>query len=225
MNGYGPIDKNRNRYSNTGKKIKYLIEAAINDNDANYLDAILRHKYVPYSQIKHRSNKHTWTKKRYRHTMLTCVIDQGHSECIQIVLENIFNRTILPTIVHHVCSTGRTALWYACRNGDLDLVRQLIEQGHAHISKCGVLIVACQNGHTNIVDYLLSKGCDPNRRPKNYNETALHAASRRNHLAIVNLLLKHSADPTILDYEKRTALEYAIHKRHIEIAKALIYHQ
>ncbi|CAF3446807.1 unnamed protein product [Rotaria sp. Silwood1] len=197
----------------------------MNDSDANYLDAILTHIYVPYAQIKHRPNEGQLTKTRHQHTMLTRVIENDHAECIQVVLENIFNGTIYPTIVDHVCSTGRTALWYACRKGDLDLVRQLIEYGHAHIAKCGVLIVAAQNGHTNIVEYLLSKGCDPNRRAKNYNETSLHAASRRNHLAIVNLLLKHGADPNILDYKKRTALEYAIHKRHIEIAKVLIYHQ
>ncbi|CAF0877408.1 unnamed protein product [Rotaria sordida] len=201
-------------------------KTAINDNDANYLDAILTHIYVPYAKKTHWSNKHRpWTKRRYQHTTLTRAIERGHSECIEVVLESIFHGFVYPTIVDHVCRTGRTALWYACRKGDLDLVRQLIEHSHAHIAKCGVLIVAAQNGHTNIVEYLLNKGCDPNRPAKNYNETALHAASRRNHLVIVNLLLKHGADPTILDYKERTALEYAIHKKHIEVAKALIYHQ
>ncbi|CAF4445940.1 unnamed protein product [Rotaria sp. Silwood2] len=164
-------------------------------------------------------------QKRQQHTLLTRLIYHGHSECVQVVLEKIFSGKIYPTMVDHVCSTGRTALWYACKNGDLNLARQLIERGHAHISKCGVLIVAAQNGHANIVEYLLSMGCDPNRQARNYNKTALHAASRRNHLAILNLLLKHGANSAALDYKKRTPLEYAIHKRHIEIAKALIYHQ
>ncbi|CAF2885944.1 unnamed protein product [Rotaria sp. Silwood2] len=202
-----------------------MIQDAINNNDANHLDALLTHIYVPYTQIKHWSGERHWVKMRHQHTMLTHAIEHGHSECIQVVLDNIFRGTIYATIVDHVCSTGRTALWYACRKGDLNVVQQLIEHGHAHIAKCGVLIVAAQNGHTNIVEYLLNIGCDPNRSVKNYNETALHAASRRNHLAIVNLLLKHGADSTTLDYKNRTALEYAIHKRHIEIAKALIHHQ
>ncbi len=75
------------------------------------------------------------------------------------------------------------------------------------------LIVAVQNGHEQIIDYLLSKGCDPNRRTKKYTERALHDASRRNYLSIVKLLLKYDADPAILDYKKRTALDYAIHKK------------
>jgi hypothetical protein len=71
----------------------------------------------------------------------------------------------------------------------------------------------------------LSKGCDPNRLTKNYNERALHAAARRNHLGIVKALLKYGADPHTPDrYRDRTALDYAIHKRHIEIAKILIHH-
>ena len=136
-----------------------------------------------------------------------------------------FCGNIYRTIIDHVCSNGRTALWYACQKGDLNLVRKLVECGHANPSKCGTLIVAAQNGHEQIVSYLLSRGCDPNRHTKNYNERALHAASRRNHLGIVNLLLKHGAHPTIFDYKQRTALDYAIHKRHNEIAKILIYHQ
>ncbi|CAF4311681.1 unnamed protein product, partial [Adineta steineri] len=122
-------------------------------------------------------------------------------------------------------SNGRTALWYACRNGDLELVQELIIRGHANINKCGVLVVAAQNGHEKVVDYLLKRGCDVNRRVRNYNESALHAASRRNHLCIVNLLLKYGANSTLRDKQKRTALDYAIHKRHVEIAKVLINHQ
>ncbi|CAF3855504.1 unnamed protein product [Rotaria sp. Silwood1] len=212
-------------FSSTNKSITDMIAAAIYNNDANNLDALLIHVYAHHTQKKYWSEKCRWTETRHHDTLLTRVIQYGHSKCIQVVLNNIFGGMIYPTIVDHVCSTGRTALWYACRKGDLNLVRQLIEHGKAHIEKCGVLIVAAQNGHTNIVEYLLNIGCDPNRPAKNYNETALHAASRRNHLAIVNLLLKHGADPTTLDYKNRTALEYAIHKRHIDIAKALIYRQ
>jgi ankyrin repeat protein len=171
------------------------------------------------------SKKRGWAKRRYPHTILTHAICQGDSEYIRIILEDIDRGNIYPTIVDHVCSDGRTALWHACNQGDFDLVRELVEYGYANINKCGILIVAAQNGYEKIIDYLLSRGCDPNRRAKNYNERALHAASRRNHLDIVNALLKHGADPLIRDYQGRTALDYAIHKRHIEIAKVLIHHQ
>ena len=98
--------------------------------------------------------------------MLTHAIERGDTDCIQTILQYIFSGHISPTIIDHVCSNGRTALWYACNKGDFDLVQTLVERAHANISKCGVLIVAAQNGYEKIVRYLLIRGCNPNRRVK-----------------------------------------------------------
>ncbi|CAF1133640.1 unnamed protein product [Adineta ricciae] len=164
-------------------------------------------------------------KKRNRHTMLTHAIDRQESDCAHIILSNIFHGYLYRTIIEHVCSDGRTALWRASRKGDLHLVQRLVERGHANVNKCGVLIVAAQHGHKYIIHYLLQKGCDPNQQVKNYNERALHAATRRNHLDIVKVLLQYGADPLLVDYKQRTALDYAIHKRYNHIAEILINHQ
>jgi ankyrin repeat protein len=215
----------RNKRKIKEKSISLTIKNAVNSSDADLLDVLLKQKHLCRDQYKYLSNGLCRNKVRNPHTLLTYTINRGDSECIRMILTNIFCGYIYPTIVDHVCSNGRTALWYACSKGDFHLVRELVERGHANINKCGILIVAAQNDHEKIVDYLLSKGCDPNRRAKNYNERALHAASRRNHLGILKALLKHGANPHILDYKKRTALDYAIHKRHMEIAKVLIYHQ
>ncbi|CAF1032720.1 unnamed protein product [Adineta steineri] len=190
---------------------------AITKKDVDYLSLLM-------NQLRGNQCDRTKNKKRFPDTILTRAIKSKDAACIRLILDTIYRGYIYPTIIDHVCDDGRTALWHACKNGDFDLVQELIEDGHATINKCGVLIVAAQNGHEKIVDYLLSKGCDPNRYTKNYNERALHAASRRNHLGIVNALLKHGADPTILDDNKRTALEYAIHKRYNKIANILINH-
>jgi ankyrin repeat protein len=215
----------RNNYCE--QPVKSLIYEAIKNCDANYLDVLLKHRKINRDSHKNLLNKypryfgHVWPLP-----MLNYAIINGNFECIQTILDGIVYSYIPSTIVDHVCSNGRTALWYACSKGDFDLVQQLVECFHANINKCGVLIVAAQNGHQKIVDYLLSKGCDLNRHAKNYNERALHAAARRNHLGIVKALLKYGADPTTLDdYGDRTALDYAIHKRHLDIAKILIHHQ
>jgi hypothetical protein len=205
--------------------IEFLIYEAIDNCDANYLDVLLK-----YLKTNHDPNIKLTKRYRRRHarpvyTMLTYAIMLGDSDCIQTILDGIDCGYISSTIIDHVCSDGRTALWYACSEGNLKLVQQLVVHFHANINKCGALIVAAQNGHQKIVEYLLSKGCDPNRYTKNYNERALHAAARRNHLGIVKTLLKHGADPNILDdYRNKTALDYAIHKRHIDIVKILIHH-
>lgn len=200
------------------------IRQAINNTDPHLLSVLIKEYYMPPERTINHGRTTRRLKRISPHTMLTHVISRGDSACTQIILQNIFQGFIYPTIIDHVCSNGRTALWYACRMGNLKVAQILVEDGHASINKCGVLIVAAQNGHEDVVEYLLIRGCDPNRRAKNYNERALHAASRQNHLRIVRLLLEYGADPNILDYKERTALDYAIYKKHLEIAELLINH-
>ncbi|CAF0768149.1 unnamed protein product [Adineta ricciae] len=207
---------NKYRHLNT-RLLKIEALYVIRHNDTGFLDFILRHP-----RMEHQAHEY---KGYRRHTILTYAICLRKSECVQVILEHVFMRQTYSTIIDYVCTNGRTALWYACQNGDFDLVRALVERGYATVNKCGVLIVASQNGHRKIVDYLLRKGCDPNRQAKNYNETALHAASRRNHAEIVQKLLAYGANANAFDYMKRTAIDYAIHKRHNEVAKILIRHQ
>lgn len=211
--------------NHSGKPICNTIGKSINNGYHYSLDVLLRELKLRRNRPKHRPFRNDRSKMRHPHTILTHAIHRGDPKSIQIVLEHLFTGDLYRTMIEHVCSNGRTALWYACSKGNLELVQQLVERGHANVNRCGVLIHAAQNGHETIVNYLLSTNCDPNRRTKNYNERALHAASRRNHLGIVKALLDYGANPTILDYKQRTALDYAIHKRHNEIVKALIKHQ
>jgi ankyrin repeat protein len=206
------------------RSIELSIYKAIKNSNVGYLGVFL--KELKMNRDLHKNLPNTYRRRRVqpRHTILADAIIHGDSDCIQTILDGIDSDYIPSTIVDHVCPNGTTALWYACSKGDLELVQKLVAHFHANINKCGVLIVAAQNGHQKIVEYLLSKGCDPNRHTKNYNERALHAAARRNHIGIVKALLKHGADPTIFDYKQRTALDYAIHKRHTDIAKILIHH-
>lgn len=207
---------------------KYGIRRAIADANEIELDFLLKQLHVESNQIVYTTDIPKWQRKKQitseGHTLLTDAIIRGDWLCIEVILKNITEGFVYPTIIEYVCRNGRTALWYACSRGNFELVRTLVEDYHVNINKCGVLIVAAQNGHENIVEYLLRKGCDPNRRTKNYNERALHVAVRRNHLGMVTLLLNHGADPNILDSKERTALDYAIHKRHLTIAKLLINH-
>ncbi len=113
------------------------IKRAINENDTGFLNVLIRQEKMDYDEYQCSTDD-----PFYRHTMLTYAIDQKVSECIRLILENIFAGQIYFTIIDYVYSNGRTALWYACRNGDLNLVRILVERGRATINKCGVLIVS-----------------------------------------------------------------------------------
>ncbi|CAF1131760.1 unnamed protein product [Adineta ricciae] len=208
-----------------GKYKKDAVRHAIDSDDAVLLHAIMQERKVNARQRQYPQKRYRLRKRRNRHTMLTHAIDREESDCAHIILNNIFHGYVYRTIIEHVCSNGRTALWCASRKGDLRLVKQLVQRGHANVNKCGVLIVAAQHGHKYIIHYLLRKGCDPNQQARNYNELALHAATRRNHLDIVKVLLQYGADPLLVDYKQRTALDYAIHKRYNHIAEILINHQ
>ncbi|GFS93161.1 ankyrin-3 [Nephila pilipes] len=54
------------------------------------------------------------------------------------------------------------------------------------------------------------------------NETALHYASRKGHVKVTESLLKHKADPNILNKNKSTPLHYAAEFSHFEIVKILL---
>ncbi|CAF1257203.1 unnamed protein product [Adineta ricciae] len=206
------------------------ISRAIRLNDVDFLGVAIRQLQLNHQQRNvNRTDRRNRAFEHYihydRHTMLTDALVHAGPQCAEVILDGVYDGFIYSTIIDHVTGNGRTALWYACEKGYFDLVRELVERAHANVNKCGVLLVALQKNHKGIVNYLLSQGCDPNRRVKNYNESALHIASRRNQLDMVDQLLKYGANPNVLDYKKRTPLDYAIHKKHIEIARILIqYH-
>lgn len=97
----------------------------------------------------------------------------------------------------------------AARDGDVAMVRALVEQGTAvHVKTKGGLtasIVAAGWGRTPVVLALLEKGADVNAKtPEGW--TALVAAARRGHTAVAEVLLEKGADVNAKTSEGETAL-------------------
>lgn len=72
---------------------------------------------------------------------------------------------------------------------------------------------AARNGHLSVCRTLLGKGADVNMRTRSGGATALHRASYRGQLQVVNLLLEAKADKLLKDNDGQTAL----HKVHINL--------
>jgi hypothetical protein len=98
-----------------------------------------------------------------------------------------------------------TSLHFACNNGKVEVVKLLIEDGRADVNKVNndgnaPLHVVCNdwNMKVKIVKMLLEDArVDVNRVNKVDGNTPLHAACRNENVPIIELLVKHGANPFI----------------------------
>ena len=116
--------------------------------------------------------------------------------------------------------------WYS-KKGDLQGVKRCIEQDGVDINYTDcfgetALIRASQNGHLEIVKYLISKGANMDYLCSDIHYTALMWASMEGHLEIVKVLVEAGADLNIKESSGDTALIKASEKGYFEIVKVLV---
>ena len=110
------------------------------------------------------------------------------------------------------------------RSGDLQHVEDFLSTHHIDLnqvttSSVSPLMVACKNGHLEIVELLLQKGAHMNFENKRH-ETALMAAAEGGNVEVVNLLLEHGADTSTGG--DKTALSLACEQGSVEVVKVLL---
>ena len=84
-----------------------------------------------------------------------------------------------------------------------------------------LLMIACCNSNTELVELLLDKGADPNAVNAT-GWTALMYASIVGNIKVVNMLLTHSAVPGVSNFHNETALTYASLAGNVEVVKKLL---
>ena len=137
-----------------------------------------------------------------------------------------------------ILSSGRvpitvlnSALLFAARKGDMELVNQLISL-NAYVNTSAsysdgrtALQAAAEGGHMGVVEKLLAAGADINASGSyNGGRTALQAAAEGGHLKVVEKLLAKGADINTLElgFYGKTALQAAAQKGHIEVVEKLL---
>ncbi|OTA95907.1 hypothetical protein M434DRAFT_68480, partial [Hypoxylon sp. CO27-5] len=125
----------------------------------------------------------------------TPIPGQSVSGCCQDMLE-------------HENMTEDKRLLDACKNGDINEVKGLVEEQSASPETVGALHQASAHGFNAIVRYLLSQRINVNLRDYG-NYTALHCATGNDRRDIVELLLREHADVNLQNDEGQTPLHYA----------------
>ncbi|XP_036966495.1 BRCA1-associated RING domain protein 1 isoform X1 [Acanthopagrus latus] len=108
---------------------------------------------------------------------------------------------------------GETLLHLAAIKGDVEAVKELLDQGADPNLKDNAgwtpLHEACNLGHLAVVEVLVSKGALLNT-PGYENDSPLHDAVRNGHLAIVKLLLQLGASQSVLNLFGKRPSDYAV---------------
>ncbi len=148
-------------------------------------------------------------------TPLHCAIENGNDKLIREMVAVIGDFNIYD-------SAGRSLLYMAVENDNLDLVKILIAKG-AKVNN--ILRGVRQPIHAvkslPVLQYLLDNGADPNKRGER-GDTLLHAyALIPDKQEFIKLLLKYNADPTIQDVNGMVPLEIAMLRNNTSVINLL----
>ena len=137
------------------------------------------------------------------------------------------NKWSIVSSVGHTFTCGQQMdIWRACDQGDLERVRQLIQDGQDVNSRGGSfgttpLILAAYRGQDQMVRELIRAGADVNGKD-NDKHTALHWASWCGHSSVIKTLAEAGANINVQDKDGMTPLMRAAFWGHANIVVELI---
>ncbi|KAK7922107.1 hypothetical protein WMY93_009009 [Mugilogobius chulae] len=140
-------------------------------------------------------------------TPLMEAAQEGHLELVKYLLNAGAN-------VHATTATGDTALTYACENGHTDVADVLLQAG-ANLEH------ESEGGRTPLMKAARA-GANVNRATANNDHTVVSLACAGGHLAVVELLLAHGADPTHRLKDGSTMLIEAAKGGHTNVVSYLL---
>ena len=125
--------------------------------------------------------------KKNGSTPLLWACQSGHTNVVKILLQN--NANVFAT---SFCK--KTSLHFASQSGNAEIVQILIDKGaHVDIKEKGngqtPLLLACENGHINVVKALLQNNANVNEKSRD-GSTVLHLAAQNGQIDLLEILMK-----------------------------------
>lgn len=148
-----------------------------------------------------------------------------------------------------ICSEGRSApgpspseeqakddieqLHWACRNGQLDRVREILKENpdlctmnyHSFVSSISPLEIAATSSHTHnldIVKLLIEHGADINQRDPQFGQLPLHRSCEQGVLNLIEFFLDCGMDPNSKDGTGQSSLCIAAEHGRTDVCKLLL---
>lgn len=119
----------------------------------------------------------------------------------------------------------RTLLHCACRNGSIDIVRELIKYKvnleEVDKNRWSAIYYAVYFEHLEIVKELLNTGVDVNLKSANQ-ANPLYLACKRGYVEICRELIKAGADVNQLGMDERSPIHVAFINQHFDVVRELI---
>ena len=131
-------------------------------------------------------------------------------------------------IDHSEDITSKNYLFRAVLYGNIEALRYFFDKFHPNIEfkdqhGLTLFLVACGEGHMNIIDYLLENGCDSDATDK-IGRNGLHLAARKGQPKVLEKLLAMGKNVDSLTHDGGTPLFVAAVGGHVECCKVLVEH-
>eukprot|EP00731_Ephydatia_muelleri_P037519 Em0494g4a len=147
-----------------------------------------------------------------RYTPLMEASREGHEDVVKLLWERGANVNAQTEE-----ETQETALTLACCGGFMKLHRADIELGAS-----SPLMEAAQEGHVDIVKFLIEKDADVNHRTATNDHSVLSLACAGGHVSVVQYLLMQGSDPSHILKDNSTMLLEAARGGHTAVASLIL---
>ncbi|XP_065224861.1 uncharacterized protein LOC135848789 [Planococcus citri] len=148
-------------------------------------------------------------------------VQKNHKGILKILLQN-------KGTIDFKSDDGHSLLHIAAIMGHKDIVKVLIENGiDVNATSCfdiTPLNLASRLGHEEIAEILIRNNANVNNIVNFDGSTPLHSAAVGGHANIIKLLLQNGAK-MLKNGKNRSALEFAVAYRHLDVVKILLQHK